>query len=108
MNVPGLEKAGALILIVLGSQAVARWRVHRRERAQAKLPLFDAIVLEMALAPRSTDDLATLETLRDIFRQHRRVQDAGALKSALALYSEPLNETQQATVRRVTSQMGLE
>jgi hypothetical protein len=50
VSVLGLEKAGALILIVLGSQAVARWRVSRRERAQSNLPLFDAVVLETALA----------------------------------------------------------
>jgi hypothetical protein len=108
VSVLGLEKAGALILIVLGSQAVARWRVSRRERAQSNLPLFDAVVLETALAPRSTDDPATLDALRDIFRQHRRVQDAGALKSALTIYSESLNEAKQATVRRVASHIGLE
>ena len=100
MNVPGLERAGALILVVLGSQAVARWRVARRERAQARLPLFDAVLLEAALAPQPPDDLPTLEALRDVFRRHDRVQNAGALAPALVRHYRAQTETQKATTAR--------
>ncbi len=93
-----MEKAGALVLVMLASPFLARWRVARRERARADGPLFDLVRLEAALVARPPDDPATLEVLRAVLRSHNHVRDADALAPELVRLYLALTVPQKATL----------
>lgn len=105
MNLPVLERTGGFLLILFGSRLWAKWRTARRERAALTTPLFDAVLLETALAPRvqDGDDADLLEEMRDTFRHLNRRAYAeefwGLHRQLVALYGG-LDEPQRATLRR--------
>jgi hypothetical protein len=99
VSVAGLEKAGILVFLMLASPAVARWRVARRERAEADRPLYDIVLLEIALAPRDPDDSATLEVLRGLLRQHNHVREANVIAPEIVRLHSALTALQRATLR---------
>ncbi|MBV9848281.1 MAG: hypothetical protein JO250_01200 [Armatimonadetes bacterium] len=105
MNLPGLERAGGLLLILFGSRVWAKWRTARRERTALTTPLFDAVLLETVFVPRPQDgdDPDLLAEMRDTFRHLNRrayAEEFWGLHTQLVALYEKLAEPQCATMRR--------
>jgi hypothetical protein len=107
MSAAGLEKTGAVVAMLVISQAWARWRVARQARRDLAWPAFDLAALEAALAPRREDgdDPPTLESLRTLCREYRQPGQAESLPAEISHLYSAANATQQATICRALTRL---
>ena len=82
-----LERGGVALALYFAASAAGRFRAGRRRRAEAKIPLADAAVLEAVFHPRllDGDDPALLSDLRDCVA---RVNNRASADQFLGLHTE--------------------
>ncbi len=104
MNLPTLERAGALMAAIFLSRVWARWRTARRERQAMATPLVDAALVEAVFAPRPKDgdDPNLLAEMRDTLLHlnwQAYAEEFYGLHAQLASLYAALGEAQQSTMR---------
>lgn len=105
MTIETLERTAAVLGIIFGARAWAGWRAAKRQKAALTTPLFDASLLEAALAPRvkDGDDANLLAELRDTFTHLNRrayADEFWNLHTQIAALHSKLGPPQQSTLRR--------
>jgi hypothetical protein len=103
MSTLNIERAGAIVLLVLLMRLAYRVWVLRRKYFALTAPLADRRVVRDALAPGRNDDRDMLDELRDtILHLNRRAyaEEFVALPAQIVTLYDRVGETQQATLRR--------
>jgi hypothetical protein len=88
VNIPGLEKVGALVAVVLVAQVWSRLRVARLQKKLPPARLFDPVALEIVLA--SQESTPAWEDLRAELRQHNQPDQAADLARLLVQHGQSL------------------
>jgi len=103
INLHALLYAAGVAGVTLASRVWVRFRQDRRARRDAQKPLFDAVLLEVALTPREGDDPDILVEMRQTLTHLNRrsfAKEFWGLGDQLASYYERLPEGSQPTMRR--------
>lgn len=105
MNQQGLIYAGGVATVTLIARLWVSYRRDRRQKREYLLPLFDAVLLEVALTPKQgeSDDADVLAEMRQTLAHLNRrsfAKEFWGLDEQLAQYYEKLPENCRPTMRR--------
>lgn len=103
MTIETLERTAAILGIIFAARIWSQYRAAKRQKAALTTVLFDASLLEAALAPRPGDDANLLAELRDTFAHLNRrtyAEDFWNLHTQIAALHSKLGPPQQSTLRR--------
>lgn len=98
------------LIYILGVAAIpviarlwVRFKQERRQKREAKLPLFDAVLLEIALTPKEGDDPDVMVEVRETLAHLNRreyAEEFWGLDGQLVPYYERIPEPSRPTMKR--------
>lgn len=108
MNQNRLIYTLGLAAIPVISRLWVRYRREKRQKREYQLPLFDAVLLEVALTPREGDDPDVLVEIRETLAHLNRrsfAEEFWTLDQQLAQYYERVPRKSRPTVRRAIARL---